>query len=156
MDGRNVIEQLKCDEKKVRTKIEDLRKSIEKELSAAEVDLNHILGAISYYERESNETKQFMLANVAHEWELPKLRGMTHKEAVVAIAKKNNGIVRSQDAKRLMIRAGIMRETRNSSRMVHNAIKGTNLFDSIGPGEYRLKNPASETRVVESREAPIQ
>ncbi len=134
-----VIEQLKRDEQKIRRKIEELRKSIEKELSVAEADLSHIVGAIAFYERDTNANRQFVLSNVASEWEAPKLRGMTHKQAVVAIAKHNNGVIKSREAKKLMIRAGVMSETKNASRMVHNAIKSTNRFVSIGPGEYRLK-----------------
>ncbi|MGA2416980.1 MAG: hypothetical protein ABSF59_21185 [Candidatus Sulfotelmatobacter sp.] len=140
-----VIDQLKRDEQKIRRKIEALQSSIQKELVAAEADLGHILGAIAYYERDKEHSRQFTLNAASNEWETLKLRGMTHKEAVVAIAKKNNGVVRSQDAKRLMISAGVMKATKNSSRMVHNAIKSANLFEPIAPGEYRLKETSSKS-----------
>lgn len=140
MDNR-MVEQLRKDEQKIRKKIEELRSSIEKELSAAESDLAHILGAIGYYERLQREDKE--IVSLVHETPEPKLRGLTHKQAVVAIAKQNGGIVRSSQAKKLMIRAGIMADTKNSNRMVHNAIKASKLFDPISPGKYRLRSFAA-------------
>ena len=78
------------------------------------------------------------------EFPIGKLRHMTQVQAVIAIAKHNNGIVKAQDAKRLMIRAGVMRETKNSTNITHNVIIRSHAFDRVGPGEYRLK-PASKT-----------
>jgi hypothetical protein len=140
MDNR-VIDQLRQEEKKVRIKIENLRSSIEKELSAAEADLATITGAIAYCERQAKDAAEIMVIGVNHDVAAPapKLLGLTHKQAVIAIARQNNGIVKSGEAKRLMIRAGIMAPTKNASRMVHNAIKTSKMFDPIAPGEYRLK-----------------
>jgi len=145
---RTVIEQLKRDEQKIRRKIEQLRSSIEKELSAAENDLGVLVAAIAFYERGKGDANQVVPLNVARESEGPKLRGMTHKQAVVAIAKQNNGFIRSLDAKKLMIRAGIMKDTRNASRMVHNAIKGTHLFEPISPGKFRLKSEPQDQGIM--------
>src|SRR5207244_4260644 len=89
------------------------------------------------------ETLPTYVSNVA---ELPigKLRNLTQLQAIVTIANHNGGTVRAQDAKRLMIRAGVMRETRNSTNITHNVIIRSHIFERIGHGEYRLR-PASRT-----------
>ena len=126
-NNRNMIEQLKRDADTLRTKIEGQK-----------TELNHLLGALAFYERQRQQPQQLSFVVSPHHGEELKLRGLTHKQAVVAIAKSNGGRIRSLDAKKLMIRAGIMSETPNASRMVHNAIKGSGLFVSISPGIYRL------------------
>jgi hypothetical protein len=137
----DMVEQLRKEEVKVRRKIEDLRSSIEKELCAAEADLTHIMGMISYYERQRNENNQVVLvARRGSDFHLLNLRGHTHKQAVIAIAKHNNGVVKASEAKALMIRAGIMAETKNSYRMARHAILSSGAFEKTAPGEYRLKN----------------
>lgn len=73
------------------------------------------------------------------EFPIGKLRKLTQIQAVVAIAKHYGGIVKAQDAKRLMIRANVMRETKNSTNITHNVIIRSGKFERIGPGEYRLK-----------------
>jgi len=149
MEIRSVIEQLRQDERELRIKIEDLRRSIEKKISAAESDLAHILGTIAFYEREQVCGHQLTtLETPVEDSDLSKLRTMSHKEAVVAIAKRNNGVIKSQHAKELMIRAGIMAQTKNSNRMVHNAIKGTGRFERTAPGEYRLRSPLAPKNMM--------
>lgn len=78
------------------------------------------------------------------EFPVGRLRSLTQLQAVIAIAKHYGGTVRAQDAKRLMIRAGVMRETKNSTNITHNVIIRSHAFDRVGPGEYRLK-PVSKT-----------
>jgi hypothetical protein len=39
-----------------------------------------------------------------------------------------------------MIKAGIMKQTKNSTNMAHNAINRTDKFERVRPGEYRLKS----------------
>lgn len=71
-----------------------------------------------------------------------KLRGLTHTEALIEIAKYNDGVLKAQEAKVIMIGAGVMRNTKNSTHMVHGAIARSEAFERIGRGEYRLKrNP---------------
>jgi len=79
---------------------------------------------------------------------LTKLRGLSHAQAVVVIARQSGGVLKAQDAKRIMIAAGIMRETKNSTNMTHNAIIQSGKFDRIGRGEFRLKdsNPNAPER----------
>ena len=130
-----IITQLQTEEKVLREKLEKLRKPI----LQVEEDIEHILGTIAFYQRNRVADINNVSVEVTISPEL-KLRGMTHSQAVVAIAKQNGGIVRAQDAKRMMIKAGIMSQTKNSTNMTHNAILRTEKFDRVGPGEFRLKS----------------
>ncbi|SRR5712692_1721683 len=78
---------------------------------------------------------------------LKKLKGLTHVQALVEIAKYNGGTLAAQEAKDIMIRAGVMRNTKNSTHMVHGAIARSEAFERIGRGEYRLIESASKKTV---------
>lgn len=80
------------------------------------------------------------------EFPVGKLRNLTQKQAVITIAKYLGGTIRTQDAKRLMIRAGIMRDTKNSTNITHNTIVHSERFERVGPGEYRLKEFNQQTK----------
>jgi hypothetical protein len=71
---------------------------------------------------------------------IAKLRKLTQVQALVVIAKHNDGIVRAQEAKRLLIRAGVMRQTKNSTNVIHAVIVRSEKFERVRPGEYRLKS----------------
>jgi hypothetical protein len=70
---------------------------------------------------------------------LKKLKGLTHVKALLEIAKYNGGTLSAQEAKDIMIRAGVLRQTKNSTHMVHGAIARSEAFERIGRGQYRLK-----------------
>jgi len=163
MDTHPIVEHLRKTEASLRKKIEDLRRSIERPIAEAERDLEHIAGAIAFYERDkfSSVLSQMAKQTVSVlEINIPRLTGMTHVEAIVAIAKANGGLVRAQDAKRLMIKAGVMRNTRNSTHMTHNAILRSGLFERVAPGEFvlksHIKNPKQEQRTIVEPEHPIE
>lgn len=150
MDTRPIIEGLKKTEEALRRKIEDMKKPI----AQAEEDVRAIAGAIAFYERgtvvqAAPIVTTSLSVTSAGVFGVANLRDMTHKQAAIAIAKHNGGIVKAQEAKRLMIQAGIMRPTKNSTRMVHNAIVSSGRFDRIAPGEYRLKNSTRPIPIVE-------
>lgn len=71
---------------------------------------------------------------------IAKLRKLTQVQALVVIAKHNEGIVRAQEAKRLLIKAGVMRQTKNSTNIIHAVILRSEKFERVRPGEYRLKS----------------
>jgi hypothetical protein len=137
-----MIAQLQSDAEELREKRERLRKP----LLQVDEDLKLIAGAIAFYERErAGNTRPLaalheLINETATQLSASQLRGMTHSQAVVAIAKFNGGVVRAQDAKQLMLKAGIMSKTKNSTNMTHNAILRTGLFNRIAPGEFRLKS----------------
>jgi hypothetical protein len=90
------------------------------------------------------------------EFPLRKLRKLTHTQALVEIARHNGGLLKAQEAKVLMIRAGVMRDTKNSTHMVHGAIARSEAFERVGRGEYRLKQASSTANKAELFSAPVQ
>jgi hypothetical protein len=137
--GNEIITKLRTDEKEIQEKLEKMRQPV----TELEAVLKNLQGTIAYYEGKAN-SKTFSISlsdvlSLSSTNAVPKLKGLTHEQAVVVIAKHNSGIVRTQTAKKLMIKAGIMRETKNSTNMAHNAIHRTGKFERVSPGEYRLK-----------------
>ncbi|HVI08546.1 MAG TPA: hypothetical protein VND65_09665 [Candidatus Binatia bacterium] len=147
MDTRPIVEHLKRVEQMLRRKVEDLKKPV----AEAEEDLRNVIGTIAVYERNPHLLERRLLdaaadavvVGLVDKKPVLSLRGMTHAQAVVAIAKHNGGVLKAQEAKELMIQSGVMRATKNSTHMVHNAIINSGRFDRIGRGEFRLKTPAS-------------
>lgn len=67
------------------------------------------------------------------------LRGMKQKPALRVIARAQSGILRTGEAKDLMIAAKIMRDTKNAYKMVYNLIRNMEEFQPTdNRGEYRL------------------
>jgi hypothetical protein len=128
------------------------RQNLMEEIGTLEKTLEHLNATISLLEKESTEGTKFvrLLAQPA-EFPIGKLRRLTQIQAVVEIAKHSGGIVKAQDAKHLMIRAGVMRETKNSTNITHNVILRSGKFERVAPGEYRLKD--EEERLFQS---PVQ
>ncbi len=151
-----VLAGLQADQKTLEKRLENLRKPI----AQLEADLEHIKGAIAFRLRNASNTASNAMLEVADAITevmatIPssRLKGLNHADAVVAIAKYNGGVVRTQDAKRIMIKAGIMSKTKNSTNMAHNAIKRSGKFEKVSPGEYRLKSEdAPQVRAVSERE----
>jgi len=73
------------------------------------------------------------------EFPIGKLRKLTQVQALTVIAKHYGGTFKAQEAKRLLIKAGVMRETKNSTNIIHAVILRSEKFERVRPGEYRLK-----------------
>jgi hypothetical protein len=87
-------------------------------------------------------------ATVSIEFPIGKLRGLTQVQALTVIAKHYGGTFKAQEAKRLLIRAGVMRETKNSTNTIHAVIRRSEKFDPVRPGEYRLKEESPKAENV--------
>jgi hypothetical protein len=127
-----VVNKLRAKANELQQKLEEMRKTLE-----------HIEGVLALYQPTSAQNVSSVDLNVSADTsaDIPssRLKGLSHEAAAIAIAKYNGGIVRTQEAKRLMIKAGIMSPTRNATNMAHNAINRSDKFERINPGEYRLK-----------------
>jgi hypothetical protein len=107
---------------------------------AIEKKLEHITAALAVLLEQPQ--KEAVSPTGTDDFPMAKLRKMTHRQAVVALARHNGGTIKAQDAKRIMIRAGVMSDTKNSTNMTHNAILQSGEFARIGRGEFRLKDAA--------------
>ena len=136
MNGdEEVLARLQIMEKELQEKLERLRKPI----AQTEEELQHVVGTIALLQRGIRPTVTQDTSADEGKTLTELLRGMTQTSAVITIAKFGGGVVRAQEAKRLMIKAGIMSATKNATNMTHNVISRSGVFERIAPGEYRLK-----------------
>jgi hypothetical protein len=80
-----------------------------------------------------------VVATVTVDFPIGKLRNLTQVQALTVIARHYGGTFKAQEAKRLLIKAGVMRETKNSTNIIHAVIVRSEKFEKVKPGEYRLK-----------------
>jgi hypothetical protein len=112
-------------------------------LRTVDEEIQHVDGTLRSLQK--NHTLSFPKEEL---FPVGKLRKLTQVQALVVIAKHYDGIVRAQEAKRLLIKAGVMRETKNSSNIIHAVIVRSEKFDRVRPGEYRLKEASPKTEDV--------
>jgi hypothetical protein len=77
-------------------------------------------------------------------------------QALTVIAKHYGGTFKAQEAKRLLIKAGVMRETKNSTNIIHAVIVRSEKFEKVRPGEYRLRENKSAPKDEGLFHAPVQ
>lgn len=66
------------------------------------------------------------------------LRGKTYLEAIMAIAKANNGIVKVTEAKRFLLEAGVAMKPKTAYQIITGTIIRSERFERIAPGQYKL------------------
>jgi len=86
------------------------------------------------------------------------LKGMTQINALVAIARKGGGQLRANEAKRLMLQAGLISNPANAASIVYTLIKRSERFDRVEAGIYKLRvrrrgRPARPARITDIRTA---
>ena len=69
--------------------------------------------------------------------------GMSQREAILALARQQDGVVRVPAAGRMLVETKLTASKRNASQIVLSVIQRTNQFDWIAPGTYRLKEYAA-------------
>jgi hypothetical protein len=102
-------------------------------VEAAKRDLDAVSSALAVILRDDKKEKP------TSGFPVTVLHGLTYAQCVASIARHQGGTVKAQDAKRIMIEAKVMPDTKNSTHMVHNAILQSGQFVRIGRGEFRLK-----------------
>src|SRR6516164_6099939 len=111
------------------------RQQLMDEIGSLEKDLEHLNATIRMLEREPVSIQNITLEIPSSESEFPlaKLKGLKQMEALMIIAKHYGGRVKAQDVKKLLIRSGVMKETKNSTNITHNLILRTGKFERIAP-----------------------
>jgi hypothetical protein len=83
-----------------------------------------------------------------------RLRGMSHAKALIRIARENNGIVKTTEARDILLQAGVASgKPRNVNSHIHTLLSRSDQFERIEPGVYRLIQPSVPKPV---RDAPQQ
>ncbi len=64
---------------------------------------------------------------------------MTQTKALMQIAQYYGGLIRTQDLKRYLQAAGLMKKSKNAGGMTYRLVANNDLFERISTGLYRLK-----------------
>ena len=148
MENRDFVVQYLADHKR------DLlakREHLLRPLQALDQEIEHVSATLRSLQGDSRKVEV-----PANDFPVGKLRKLTQVQALIVIAKHNNGIVRAQEAKRLLIKAGVMRETKNSTNIIHAVILRSEKFERVRPGEYRLKELKANSGTEMVLQAPVQ
>ncbi len=132
MDGREqTVQYLTQMKRELLAKREKLLKPVQE----IEREIEHVTSTLSVVLRigvldEKESTLGFPVK---------KLRGMTQAQALIAVAEYNGGTIKALEARAILVAAGVMRNTKNTARMIHSLIARSEAFLRTGRGEYRLK-----------------
>jgi len=116
----------------------DRRERLLLPLQEVDQEIEHVTATILSLQRKPGPAASFT-ATVTVDFPIAKIRRLTQVQALTVIAKHYGGTFKAQEAKRLLIRAGVMRETKNSTGMIHSVIRRSEKFERVRSGEYKLK-----------------
>ncbi len=72
------------------------------------------------------------------------LRGLKQVEALVKIAEHGGGIIRSAEAKALLLQAGLISNPKNAANILFSVMQRSGKFERVEPGVYRLIGASPE------------
>lgn len=113
------------------------REQLRRPLAQLELEIEHVSATLALALRE---TKSDNPPSELADFPIAKLRGLSQRQAVVTIAQYSGGTLKAQTAKQILLRAGLMKNTKNATNMTHNAFVQSGKFERIGKGEFRLKS----------------
>ena len=85
-------------------------------------EIEHIRAAIASLSASVERLQLSEVLPLVAEFPINKIRNMTQVQALVTIARHQGGVIRAQEAKRLLIRASVMKQTKNSTNIIHSVI----------------------------------
>ena len=72
-----------------------------------------------------------------------RLRGLTQPDALIAIAKHHGGEIRATEARDIIVATRLAKgKPENVIGHIHHMLAGSERFERLGPGHYRLANPS--------------
>jgi hypothetical protein len=119
------------------------REKLYRPLQELDQEIEHVDGTLRSIQKPAGFT-----ATLTVDFPIARLRKLTQVQALTVIAKHYGGTFKAQEAKRLLIRAGVMRETKNSTNIIHAVIVRSEKFEKVRPGEYRLKNAVAKPDLI--------
>ncbi|MGO9402604.1 MAG: hypothetical protein ACLPVW_03935 [Terriglobales bacterium] len=127
--------------------LEAARDAHKKALADIEPDLQAVTRTLELLRRGESLRKEYTelttktakLVSVLENDLIAELRQKkTQLLGLIAIARRNGGVLATKDAKRLLLRSGLMKQTKNASNIIYNVIKRSERFKHVGSGTYRL------------------
>lgn len=143
-------------------KLLERREMLARPLQEVDQEIEHVDATMRSLQRPAiplGTTMSIRLNGVTvavEDFPIAKLRKLTQVQALTVIAKHYGGTLKAQEAKRLLIRAGVMRETKNSTNIIHAVILRSDKFERVRPGEYRLKEVPEVRGQGTVFETPVQ
>jgi hypothetical protein len=131
MDSADMKGTLRDVVAKLKARREGLKKALEQtetEIRAVETTMNLLT---------QNGSKPSHLTEIFAEKPYD-FKGKTQKESLIEIAKRNDGIVRVSEGKRILSAAGKLKKGRNSWGSIYTTLNRSKEFEKAGPGEFRL------------------
>jgi|SRR5580698_2805340 hypothetical protein len=146
-NNQQQIDQLKA----LRDRLQNQETKISQRLAQVREHLNAVTLTISLMGEEPE--KEEVPAGIP----IRELQGMKQVEALTYIAQRNGGRVRIVDAKKLLIKAGVMKSTKNAYGILYTVINRSGKFNHRGPGEYELSQDSTseENEVVQIHKRPL-
>jgi hypothetical protein len=142
MGDAQVIERLLA----VKQRLETKRNAAKRDMEVTEQRLQAITTTLDVLREEFTvNTREAAVEEPQTEELVKELRKKkTQLQALVAIARRNSGILYTKGAKELLMRSGLMKvSTKNGSNILYNVINRSERFENVGVGKYRLKEAAS-------------
>jgi hypothetical protein len=65
-------------------------------------------------------------------------KGKSQRECLIEIAKRNAGVLKVSEAKRILTLAGVLKKTRNAWGSVHTTLSRSKEFEKTGTGVFHL------------------
>lgn len=124
-------------------------------LQELDQEIEHVTAAVRSLQKPPGPAAS-LAVNFTIDFPIGKLRKLTQVQALMVIAKHYGGTFKAQEAKRLLIKAGVMRETKNSTNIIHAVIVRSEKFEKVRPGEYRLKDSTQTTQEALQLHSGIQ
>ncbi len=119
--------------------LEHIRKELAEEAEQLRSKLKVIEGRAIAVALAIEVWKSSKGTKVAADPYLREFKGMTQVQGLIKIAKDNgNNRFRLQDAKKILLEAGLVKSKKNASVILYTAIQRSEKFKRVAPGEYEL------------------
>jgi hypothetical protein len=106
------------------------------ELQEAEAELQAVTKTLQLLTKGRGREEREIESKV--EAFIHELHGLTQVEALVKLAKANGNRLKTKDAKRILVAAGLIKSRKNAANILFTTIQRSERFKRIVPGEYEL------------------
>lgn len=138
-EAMSLLRHLKSKKEAIQLRHEAELAAIDKEIEAVSITVRLLREIPDSAESAPEEARQTQIPN--------DLFGKSAREACIEIAKKNNGVVFVGDAKKALIAARILKDTKNTWSIIYTTLQRSKEFEKTGvSGGFRLISSAESSK----------